>query len=288
MNSLSAGVYTAIITPFDELGAIDEPCFARLLAYQEASGVNGVVVAGSTGEGPSLSAPEKVRLYELATQSRGRLRVIAGIIVCSLDEAHYLARNAKRLDCDALMVAPPFYFAPPESGLIGFYKAILEATDLPVVLYNIPQRTRVPVSPAVVSALLDYPNLIGIKDSSGELDSLEAYLQFAPRLKVWVGEEKFLLRNLQNGGAGTISGLANVYPLGLLRVWHAFQEGKEAEGLQQLVDAYADAIDAFPAPANFKYALRHEGFPPMHVRLPLQDLTSEQESALHRALAPYR
>ncbi len=285
---IAKGVHTAIITPFDEAGAIDEACFVRLIAYQESAGVNGVVVAGSTGEGPSLSAPEKVRLYELACQARGALQVIAGIIVCSLDEARYLARQATKLGCDGLMVAPPFYFSPPEAGLIAFYKATLEATPLPVILYNIPQRTRVALTPALVSALLDYPNLIGIKDSSGEMASLEQYLQFAPRLKVWVGEEKFLLHNLQNGGAGTISGLANVYPYGLVRVWRAYQEGKEAEGLQALVDSYADAIDAFPAPVNFKYTLRYEGFPPMSVRLPLQDLTPEQQSALNAALAPYR
>lgn len=285
---MTTGVYTAILTPFDETGAIDEPCFIRLLAYQESAGVKGVVVAGSTGEGPSLSAPEKVRLYELACQARGALQVVAGIIVCSLDEARYLARQAFKLGCDALMLAPPFYFSAPEAGLIAFYQAVLEATPLPVILYNIPQRTRVPLTPTLVAALRDYPNLIGIKDSSGDLQSLEGYLQFAPQLKVWVGEEKFLLRNLQLGGAGTISGLANVYPHGLVRVWRAFQEGKEAEGLQALVDGYADAIDAFPAPANFKYALRHEGFPPMSVRLPLQDLTPDQQSALESALAPYR
>jgi dihydrodipicolinate synthase/N-acetylneuraminate lyase len=148
---------------------IDAPYFVRLLAHFEAHGAQGVVVAGSTGEGPSLSAPEKVQLYELAVQAKGRLQIVAGVLSCSLDEAFYLARQAAKAGCDALMVAPPFYYPARLEGLIAFYRAVLDASRLPVILYNIPQRTRVKLTPALVDALLEHPNLHGVKDSSGSV-----------------------------------------------------------------------------------------------------------------------
>ncbi|CUU38484.1 MAG: dihydrodipicolinate synthase family protein [Fimbriimonadales bacterium] len=277
-------VYTAILTPFTEGGTIDEGLFLRLLAFQEAAGVNGVVVAGSTGEGASLSAPEKGRLYELAVQGRGRLQIIAGVLTSSLTEAQFLCQKAQKLSCDALMIAPPFYFPAPLEGLIAYFRAILETTSLPVILYNIPQRTRVPILPALIEALLGYPHLIGIKDSSGDLAQLEQYLRYVPRLRVWVGEEKFLLKCLQGGGAGTISGLANVRPQPLVQIVARFNAGEVCEGTQAQVDAFADAIDAFPAPANFKYALTHYGFPLSPVRPPLTELDPEQRAAIDQLM----
>ncbi|MEN3002530.1 MAG: dihydrodipicolinate synthase family protein [Armatimonadota bacterium] len=286
MEPLHDGIYTALLTPFTETGEVDEPLFVRLLAFQEAAGVAGVVVAGTTGEGASLSVPEKVALYELASRTRGQLRIVAGILSCSLPEAIYLARNAARVGCDALMVAPPYYYRASLDGLIAFYRALLEETALPIILYNIPQLTRQPIPAALVEALLPFPNLLGIKDSSGDPESLQTYLGFAPRLKVWVGEEKLLLYALQHGGAGSISGLANVFPERLVTTFRAFHEGREADGLQQLIDEAADALDKFPAPANFKYALTLRGLPLSHVRPPLRDLSEQEQNALAQVMPP--
>ncbi len=287
MEPLHDGIYTALLTPFTETGAIDEPLFVRLLAFQESAGVRGVVIGGTTGEGASLSVPEKVALYELASRTRGQLRIIAGILSCSLPEALYLARQAERAGCDALMVAPPFYYRAPLDGLIAFYRALLESTELPVILYNIPQLTRLSLPTALIEALLPFSNLLGVKDSSGDPESLMAYLGFTPRLKVWVGEEKLLMRNLQGGGAGSISGLANVFPERMVTTFRAFHEGREVEGLQRLIDETADALDAFPAPANFKYALILRGLPFSHVRPPLLDLSEGEQRALRQAIQPY-
>ncbi|MCS6920241.1 MAG: dihydrodipicolinate synthase family protein [Fimbriimonadales bacterium] len=283
MEPIRAGVHVAAITPFTETGAVDSPYLARLMAHFEAQGAQGVVVAGSTGEGPSLSAPEKAELYALAVQAKGKLQITAGVLVCSLDEALYLARQAHKAGCDALMVAPPFYYPTRLEGLIAFYKAILDASRLPVILYNIPQRTRHKITPALVDALLDYPHLIGVKDSSGSVRSMSQFLKYAPRLRVWVGEEKLLSQCLRKGGAGSISGLANVYLPRMARLCEAFHNGEDCTGLQTLIDAAADAIDAFPAPANFKHALTLAGFPETHVRPPLLNLTESQRAALTQA-----
>jgi 4-hydroxy-tetrahydrodipicolinate synthase len=282
MEPIRTGVHVATITPFTQEGLIDAPYFVRLLAYFEAQGAQGVVVAGSTGEGPSLSAPEKVQLYELAVQAKGRLQIVAGVLSCSLDEALYLARQAAKAGCDALMVAPPFYYPATLEGLIAFYRAVLDASRLPVILYNIPQRTRVKLTPALVDALLEHPNLHGVKDSSGSVRALGQFLKYAPRLRVWVGEEKLLMRCLQGGGAGSISGLANIYLPRMVALCRAFEQGADCGGLQTLIDAAADAIDAFPAPANFKYALALVGFPHAFVRPPFSDLTETQRAQLER------
>jgi 4-hydroxy-tetrahydrodipicolinate synthase len=282
MEPIRAGVHVAAITPFTREGAIDAPYFVRLLAHFEAHGAQGVVVAGSTGEGPSLSAPEKVQLYELAVQGRGRLQVIAGILACSLDETLYLARQAAKVGCDALMVAPPFYYPATLDGLTAYYRAVLDASRLPVILYNIPQRTRVKLTPALVDALLEHPNLHGVKDSSGSVRSMRQFLRYAPRLRLWVGEEKLLLPCLLGGSAGSISGLANVYLPRLVALCRAFEQGTDCSGLQTLIDAAADAIDAFPAPANFKYALALAGFPHASVRPPLTELSESQRVQLER------
>jgi len=274
------GVHVATITPFTAEGGIDAPYFARLLAHFEANGAQGVVVAGSTGEGPSLSAPEKSQLYELAVQAKGNLQITAGVLVCSLDEALYLARQAYKVGCDALMVAPPFYYSAGLHGLISFYKAVLDGSRLPVILYNIPQRTRHTITPELIDALLEHPNLLGVKDSSGSVRSLNQFLKYIPRLRVWVGEEKLLLKCLQRGGSGSISGLANVYLARMARLCAAFRRGEACDGLQSLIDTAADIIDAFPAPANFKFALTLAGFPETHVRPPLVNLSPEQQRTL--------
>ena len=280
MEPIRAGVHVAAITPFTQEGAIDAPYFVRLLAHFEAQGAQGVVVAGSTGEGASLSAPEKTQLYELAVQSKGRLKIIAGVLSCSLDETLYLARQAAKVGCDALMVAPPFYYPATLEGLVAYYRAVLDACRLPVILYNIPQRTRVKLTPALVDALGEHPNLHGIKDSSGSVRSLRQFLRYAPRLRVWVGEEKLLMQCLLGGGAGSISGLANVYLPRMVALCRAFEQGADCGGLQSIIDAAADAIDAFPAPANFKCALALTGFPQASVRPPLSDLTETQRAQL--------
>lgn len=283
MEPIRAGVHVAVITPFTDGGAIDSPYLVRLIAHFEAQGAQGVVVAGSTGEGPSLSAPEKAELYALAVQAKGKLQITAGVLVCSLDEALYLARQAHKAGCDALMVAPPFYYPAQLEGLIAFYKAVLDASRLPVILYNIPQRTHHKITPQLIDALLDYPHLIGVKDSSGSVRSMSQFLKYAPRLRVWVGKEKLLSQCLQKGGAGSISGLANVYLSRMARLCEAFQNGEDCTGLQTLIDTAADVIDNYPAPANFKYALTLAGFPETHVRPPLLNLTENQRTELAHA-----
>jgi len=278
---LIQGVYTALITPFSETGEIDEPLFVRLLAFQESAGVNGVVVCGTNGEGPSLTMQERIQLYELACQHRGKLQIIAGTASSSLPESLYLIKKAAKAGCDALMISPPFYFKNPSvEGLEAFYRPLLDAGPLPVILYHIPRMTQVPIEPALVERLLDHPNLYGIKDSECAPPRMPAYLSFIPRLKVFVGVEKQFASALKQGASGTICGLANGFPEPMVRVWQAFQSGGDLQAAQAVVTKIFTGVKTVPAVLDSKYMLHLRGFPLSPVRPPLCELNQEQKGAL--------
>lgn len=280
------GVYTALITPFTEGLQIEETVFVRLLAFQEAAGVTGVVVCGTNGEGASLTVEERKRLYELASHQRGQLKIIAGTASCSLPEVLTLARHAQKVGCDALLVVPPFFFKVLSlPGLLSFYRAVLEEVELPVILYHIPQLTGVPIEPELVEALLPYPNLLGVKDSEGNLRRLAAYLRFAPRLRVFIGREERLARALQRGAAGTISGAANAFPEWVVRVWNTFQKGGDLLAAQTLLNEPLALLRSLPYPTASKYLLHLRGFPFSPVRPPLSDLKEEQRQLLPASAA---
>lgn len=278
------GIFPALITPFTETLEIDEPFVARLMAFHESAGSQGVVVSGTNGEGPSLSAPERAKMYELACEHAGSIKVIAGTATCSVTEAAFLARQAFKAGCSALMAAPPFYFkSPSQQGLIDFFKNLLDSSRLPVILYHIPQITQVPVEPELIDALIDHPNLIGVKDSEGDLQRLERYLHYAPRLNVYVGNETLLGWAIQRGGAGSISGIANAFPEWMARVWKAHRFSGDVDAAQALLNEVCEVMRPLPSPMDVKYALSLRGFPHSPVRPPLGALTPEQRD-LTRAL----
>jgi 4-hydroxy-tetrahydrodipicolinate synthase len=280
-DRLIQGVYTALVTPFTETGEIDEPLFVRLLAFQEAAGVNGVVVCGTNGEGPSLSVHERVRLYELACQHRGKLQIIAGTASSSLSESLYLIKKAVKAGCNALMISPPFYFKSPSiEGLEAFYRPLLDSCTLPVILYHIPRMTQVPIEPALVERLLNHPNLFGIKDSECAPPRMPAYLSFIPRLKLFVGVEKQFASALKQGASGTICGLANGFPEPLVHVWQAFRTGGDLQAAQSLVTKIFTGVKTVPAVLDSKYMLHLRGFPLSPVRPPLVELDQEQKETL--------
>lgn len=277
------GVYTALVTPFTGTGEIDEPLFVRLLAFQESAGVNGVVVCGTNGEGPSLTTQERVRLYELACQHRGKLQIIAGTASSSLPESLYLIKKAAQSGCDALMISPPFYFKNPSvDGLEAFYRPLLDTSSLPIILYHIPRMTQVPIEPALIEQLLDHPNLYGIKDSECAPPRMPAYLGFVPRLKVFIGVEKQFASALKQGASGTICGLANGFPEQMVRVWQAFQSGGDLQAAQSVVTKIFTGIKTVPAVLDSKYMLHLRGFPLSPVRPPLTELNQEQKMALEQ------
>lgn len=255
----------------------------RLLAWHDANGMDGVVIAGTNGEGPSLSGAEKRGLYQLACSHRGRLRIIAGLGTCALSEATWLARRAAEAGAAMLLLQAPFYFrSATEQGIEAFFGAVLSETDLPTLIYNHPM-TGFTLSPEMLSRLAErHSNLAGVKDSSGDFRLFQQYRIALPDKMVLLGDERLLLRSLQDGGDGTISGLANSVPHLISR-----QVRERGGAIQALIDEAAEQLKRFPQPAVHKCVLNLIGLPGGTLRPPLEPLTSAAAEEVRAFLASF-
>jgi dihydrodipicolinate synthase/N-acetylneuraminate lyase len=272
------GSFVALVTPFTPLGVIDFPAVARLLAHHESAGTTGVVLAGTNGEGVSLSGPEKRELVEFAVQNAGGLDIICGLATCSLTEAVWLSKRAHEAGAVASLAMPPFYYKAVEEGVEAWYRALLGASSLPCILYNFPANVGFALSPALVARLFETEHVVGIKDSSGDRDSLAAYLEAAKKVgkQAFVGDERLISDCLALGGSGTVSGLANSYPRLVSRVANGDAE------LQPIVDEAFAAIKKHPQPAVHKHVLACRGLPGGQLRPLLMGLaeTAQREVSM--------
>lgn len=268
------GAFVAMVTPFTEKGDIDEVGVVRLLAYWESQGLTGVVVAGTNGEGPSLSATEKRDLVHLAVKHSGKLKVIAGLATCSLTEARWLVKRASESGAMAALVLPPFYYPPNPEGIEAWFGELASTSELPLILYNIPQNVGFSLPPPMVERLFRFPSVAGIKDSSGDPSLLEAYLQSALKngKEVLVGDERLILTALSQGASGTISGLANSTPHLIAR-----QVQERSEVLQTFIEEACQNLKKHPQPAVHKYVLHLRGMPFWRMRPPLVPLSEAEQ-----------
>lgn len=267
-RATSVSAFTALVTPFDSRYRADEPALVRLLAWHEANGMDGVVIAGTNGEGPSLSGAEKRDLFQLACSSAGRLRIVAGLGTCALSEATWLARRAAEAGAEMLLVQAPFYFrSASEAGIEAFFDAVLSESALPALLYNHPM-TGFTLAPEMLTRLAEkHSSLAGVKDSSGDIELFRRYRQALPGKIVLVGDERLLLHSLHEGGNGTISGLANSMPHLISR-----QVRERSDALQQLIDEAVERLKRYPQPAVHKCVLNLLGLPGGTLRPPLEPL----------------
>lgn len=265
------GAYTALVTPFDEQGEPDFSALARLLAWHESEGMDGVVIAGTNGEGPSLSGYEKRDLVRFAVENAGRLRIIAGLGTCSLTEAIWLSREAKKAGAAASLVLPPFYFrAASETGICEWFNRLLDSCDLPCILYNFPKMTGFTFSTGVLDKLFARDGVVAIKDSSGDESLLGIFLASAAshEKEVFVGDETLIDCCLSKGGSGTISGLANSFPRLVSRACH-----EPTEAMHGMLRNACAAIKKHPQPAVHKFVLQEKGLPGGGLRPPLQPIS---------------
>ncbi|MCW5936789.1 MAG: dihydrodipicolinate synthase family protein [Fimbriimonadaceae bacterium] len=252
---LSPGVYPAAITPFGVDGRVDEASLARLLAWFEAAGCQGVVVAGTNGEGPSLSAVEKRDLARVACRLRGSLRIVTGVATPSLDEAKWLLSQAGKAGVDAGLVMPPSYFRrATEAGLLQWFREVLEDSPVPILVYNYPKMTGIELSPEFVTQLAGHSQFLGLKDSSGVAQNLPAFREALPDKLLFVGDETLLGEALREGWTGTISGVGNVAPAFLVQ---AVRERSEPK--LRIVQELAARLRALPQPETHKAVLHALG-----------------------------
>jgi len=275
------GVLTAILTPFDREGRLVLEMMPALLEFQRAAGIDGVVVCGTNGEGTSLSVEERKQTLEKVMQHRGSLQVVAATGATSVTDALELTRHAAEQGADAALLLPPFFYKePPARGLAAYFLPILDAVELPILLYNIPQMTAVPISDALLDHLADHPRLAGIKDSAGDWLRTEEFIANYPRLRTFAGSDYLAARCMRAGGAGCVSGGANPFPDLLVAVRDAFLSGDMArtDAAQARLDQMLDILVRYPFVGASKSVLARRGLPRMGVRPTLVSLTSSEEA----------
>ncbi|MGZ3377909.1 MAG: 4-hydroxy-tetrahydrodipicolinate synthase, partial [Phenylobacterium sp.] len=259
---LFRGVLPALVTPFRD-GAVDEDCFVRLVERQIAGGVHGLVPVGTTGESATLSHDEHRRVIELCVKTAaGRVPVVAGTGSNSTEEAIELTRHAKAIGCDGALIVTPYYNRPSQEGMYAHYAAINEAVQIPILVYNVPGRTGVDISNDTLARLAKLPNIVGVKDATGDL--ARASLQRLQCGEDWVmlsGNDDSALGYMAHGGHGCISVTANVAPEQVSAFYNDCLAGQwqgALYGQDRLIRLHkALFLDASPSPA--KFAMAHLG-----------------------------
>lgn len=267
-----AGSLVAIVTPFRK-GKVDERALAELIEWQIAEGTSGIVPCGTTGESATLSHDEHNRVIELTVEVVGRrVPIIAGTGSNSTDEAITLTRHAKQAGVDGALLITPYYNKPTQEGLYRHYKAIAEAVDLPLVLYNIPGRTGVNMLPTTIARLSAIQTIIGVKEGSGSVQQASDIVQMCgDRLTVLAGDDSLTLPMMAVGGKGVITVTANIMPAEMAGLVMAFAEGKfdEARRLHFKLSPLFAALFYETNPIPVKEALGLMGKIDPELRLPL-------------------
>ena len=269
------GILTAMVTPFDAAVGVDEAAFVRLLGYLLENGSDGVVVAGTTGEGPTLHDEERFRLFELAVKEAGDAPVIAG--TGSNDTAHSvrLTSRATELGVDGVLVVTPYYNKPNRGGLIAHFEAVAEATDKPVVLYNIPSRCVIDLPNDLLAELAGIPNVAAVKQANPD------HVAAIAGLDLLAGNDDMLAEVLDLGGTGGITVASHLFGGEMRRMIDEPERRGEIDA--SLADAFeALAITANPIPV--KAALNLLGIEVGGLRLPLVEATVDERKVIHSML----
>ncbi|MBU1326163.1 MAG: 4-hydroxy-tetrahydrodipicolinate synthase [Alphaproteobacteria bacterium] len=285
---LFKGVITALITPLRD-GTVDEAAFSALLERQIAAGVHGVVPMGTTGESATLTVDEHKRVVDLCVEkAAGRVRVIAGAGSPSTDKAIELVRHAKTVGADGALVVTPYYNRPSQAGLKAHFEAVADAVQLPVLLYNVPGRTGVDLADDVTIALARHPNVVGIKDATGDMGRVSRMrAEIGDGFALISGDDPSFLGYLAHGGHGVISVSSNVAPEGMVALYDAVRGGdlESARLWQDRLIALHKALFLDNSPAPTKYALSKLGLCGEDVRLPLAATNAAARPVIDRAMA---
>jgi len=284
------GVYTALITPFTTGGDVDEDALKRLIEFQLAGGVDGLVPCGTTGESPTLTHDEHDRVIELTVDFvKGAVPVVAGTGSNSTAEAIRLTRHARQAGADGVLLVNPYYNKPTQKGMYLHFKAIADAVDIPCMLYNIKGRTAVNLeTDTLVRLMHDCPSIVAMKEASGDLGQMKDVIaRRTPEFCVLSGDDNMALRLIEAGGHGVVSVASNLVPERMTAMVHAAMQGdvERALSLEAALDPLfrVEFIETNPIP--IKTALAMRGMCAEVFRLPLCELEQpEHRIALERVL----
>ncbi len=231
------GVYTAIVTPFNADGSIDYGRFRALIDLQAEAGIDGIVPVGTTGESPTVSYDEHIRIIEVAVEAaRGRLRIVAGTGANATAEALELTQRAKDAGADGTLQVTPYYNRPSQTGLIRHFTAVADL-GLPVMLYNIPGRTGRSIDVPTVVALAEHPGIVAVKEAAGVVDRITPILS-ACNITVISGDDALTLPMLALGATGVVSVASNIVPREVVAMVHHAAAGDWAAARQAHYDLY--------------------------------------------------
>lgn len=283
-----AGTYTALVTPFRH-GPVDDEGFRQLIEAQIAGGVDGIVPVGTTGESPTLSHDEHREVIKAAVEiAAGRIKVIGGTGSNSTDEAIALTQDAEKAGADGALVVAPYYNKPTPEGLYRHFRAIAEATKLPIILYSIPGRCGIEIGVPIVARLAqDCPNIVAIKEAGGTVERVSQLRQAVPDIfEIISGDDSLTLPFISVGAVGVISVASNVVPGLVSELVRAARDGQmvQAEQLhRRLYPLFKNLfIESNPSPAKYALSLTMELSP--EVRLPLVEITEESRQLVHATL----
>lgn len=281
------GSLTALITPFAN-GKVDETAFRKLVQWQIDQGTEALVPCGTTGESPTLSHEEHMRVTELCIAvAKGKVPVLAGTGSNSTAEAIGLTRHAKEAGADAVLVVTPYYNKPTQEGLYAHYKAIHDAVEIPIVIYNIPGRSVVDMSVETMARLAELPNVVGVKDATADLARpARTRAALGADFVQLSGEDATIVPFLAQGGHGCISVTANVAPRHCADLHQAWRRG-DLETVARLNDRLMPlhlALFAESSPGPVKYAASLLGLCENRLRLPMVPVKPETEAKVRHAM----
>ena len=271
--SLFFGAATALVTPFEQNGELDLGSYRKLLRFQLDSGIDALLVCGTTGETPTLSDDEATTLLcETVKTAQKSVPVIMGVGSNCTAHAVEKARNAEKSGADALLAVTPYYNKCTPEGLVRHYREIAAATSLPIIVYTVPSRTGMTVPPSVWGELFAIPNVIGIKDATGDIAYGAQFLSYlGGESCLWSGNDNATLPLLSLGSNGVISVLSNIKPKETSALCHAYAEGKthEAQAIHTSILPLADTLFCEVNPIPVKAALSLIGICKPYCRMPL-------------------
>ena len=288
MTSLGR-LITAMVTPFDDKGEVDYERARKLARALYDSGSDGVVLSGTTGESPTLSKEEKLRLFaEVKSEVGGG--VVAGTGSYNTRESIELTREAERIGVDAALLVVPYYSKPPQEGLYQHFKAIAESTNLPCILYNVPGRTGTNLAAETVVRLSQIDNIVGVKEASGNLEQISKIIQGTrDGFLVYSGNDGDTLPILALGGYGVISVASHLAGVQIKEMIEKCLNGQlgEAAQIHRNLLPLVEALFVVANPIPVKYALGYMGFPVGKPRLPLVEPDEKARATIESALKAY-
>jgi 4-hydroxy-tetrahydrodipicolinate synthase len=290
MGAMFKGAIVAIVTPFKN-GKVDERALRELIEFQISNGIDGIVPCGTTGESPVLSHEEHDRVIEITVDAvKKRVPVIAGTGSNSTEEALRLTKHAHEVGADAVLMVNPYYNRPTQEGLYQHYKYIAEKVPIPIIMYNIPSRTGVNMTPDTMARLAKIKNIVGVKEAAGSLQQMQEIMTACgPDFIVVSGDDWFTYPLMCLGGHGIISVIANIAPADVSAMVDAFNAGdmKKAKELHYKMTPMVASLFIEVNPVPVKAALNLMGKIDYEVRLPLAKMSDANYEKLKKQMQAY-